>query len=188
MTAASQSHGLSPFAENFIAGQLFHARSMAAILAPVVNSYKRLGKSFEAPHYVTWANVSRGALIRVPSGTNDSSGNMHVELRCPDPTANPYLAFAVMLAGGLDGLRQQMPLVEPTDETLLQRDPRQLRQLTVLPYSLEEALDELSQNDVILNALGPYISDRYIDAKRQEIDSYNSAVTSWEIDRYLNRF
>ncbi len=181
-------YGLSQTAKYFLAGQLAHARAMCAILAPLVNSYKRLGTSFEAPVYVTWAHINRGALIRVPHVTTGKEAHTRLELRCPDPSINPYLASAVMLMAGLDGIRQQLPLPEPLEETLVRQDRSRVRQLEVLPSSLGEALDVLGQNDVVLSALGPCISDRYIAAKRQEFDEYNRQVTVWELERYLNRY
>jgi glutamine synthetase len=167
---------------------LAHARAMCAILAPLVNSYKRLGTSFEAPVYVTWAHINRGALIRVPHITVGKEAHTRLELRCPDPSINPYLASAVMLMAGLDGIRQQLPLPEPLEETLVRQDRSRVRQLEILPSSLGEALDVLGQNDVVLSALGPFISDRYIAAKRQEFDEYSRQVTAWELERYLNRY
>lgn len=181
-------YGLSDTAKYFLAGQLCHARAMCAVLSPLVNSYKRLGTSFEAPVYVTWAHINRGALIRVPHISPGKEAHTRLELRCPDPSANPYLASAVMLMAGLDGIRQQMPLPEAFEETLLRQDRSRLRQLEVLPTSLGEALDALGQNEVILSALGPYISDRYLAAKRQEFDEYNRQVTAWELDRYFSRY
>ncbi|MCY3917669.1 MAG: type I glutamate--ammonia ligase [Chloroflexi bacterium] len=181
-------YSLSDTAKYFLAGQLEHARAMCAVLAPLVNSYKRLGTSFEAPVNVTWAHVNRSALIRVPSTAPGKEFHTRLELRCPDPTANPYLAMTVMLLAGLDGILHKMPLAEPMEETLMQGMPERLRQIEVLPHSLEEALEALSNDDVILSALGPYVSDRYIAAKRQESDEYNRQVTEWEIRRYLNRF
>ena len=181
-------YGLSDIAKYFLAGQLEHARAMCAVLAPLVNSYKRLGTSFEAPINVTWAQVNRSALIRLPSTSLGKEYHTRLELRCPDPTANPYLAMAVMLQAGLDGIRHMMPLPDPLEETLMQRQPRRIRQVAVLPQSLDEAIDELSHDEVILSALGPYVSDRYIAAKRQEFSEYNRQVTEWEVNRYLSRF
>lgn len=181
-------YGLSDMAKYFLAGQLEHARAMCAVLAPLVNSYKRLGTSFEAPVNVTWAHVNRSALIRVPSTAPGKEFHTRLELRCPDPTANPYLAMAVMLQAGLDGILHKMPLADPMEETLLGSMPDRMRQIEVLPHSLGEALDALSDDDVILSALGPYVSDRYIAAKRQECDEYNRQVTEWEVRRYLSRF
>lgn len=181
-------YGLSDIAKYFLAGQLEHARAMCAVLAPLVNSYKRLGTSFEAPVNVTWAHVNRSALIRVPSTAPGKEFHTRLELRCPDPTANPYLAMTVMLQAGLDGILHKMPLADPMEETLLGSMPDRMRQIEVLPHSLDEALDALSDDDVILSALGPYVSDRYIAAKRQECDEYNRQVTEWEVRRYLSRF
>ncbi|MBL8120065.1 MAG: type I glutamate--ammonia ligase [Anaerolineae bacterium] len=181
-------YGLSQTAKYFLAGQLMHARAMCAILAPLVNSYKRLGMSFEAPMYVTWAHINRGALIRVPHIASGKEAHTRLELRCPDPSINPYLASAVMLMAGLDGIRQQLPLPDPLEETLVRQDRTRVRQLEILPSSLGEALDVLSQSDVILSALGPYISDRYLAAKRQEFEEYNRQVTAWELERYFNRY
>jgi glutamine synthetase len=181
-------YNLSEIAQQFLAGQLAHARAMVAVLAPLVNSYKRLGTSFEAPVYITWAHINRGALIRVPSTAPGKEFHTRLELRCPDPSANPYLAKAVMLTAGLDGIRQKMQLPDPLEETLLTRNRGRLRQVGVLPTSLEEALEALAADDVIMNALGPYISDRYIAAKQQEVDAYNKQITQWELDRYLGRY
>ncbi len=181
-------YGLSETASYFLAGQLEHARAMCAVLAPLVNSYKRLGTSFEAPVNVTWAHVNRSALIRVPSTAPGKEYHTRLELRCPDPTANPYLAMAVMLQAGLDGIRHKMPLPDPLEETLMQGAPGRMRQIETLPNSLDEALDALSDDDVILSALGPYVSDRYIAAKRQEYAEYSRQVTDWEVQRYLSRF
>lgn len=181
-------YGLSDMARYFLAGQLEHARAMCAVLAPLVNSYKRLGTSFEAPVNVTWAHVNRSALIRVPSTAPGKEFHTRLELRCPDPTANPYLAMAVMLQAGLDGILHKMQLADPMEETLLGSMPDRMRQIEVLPHSLGEALDALSDDDVILSALGPYVSDRYIAAKRQECAEYNRQVTEWEVRRYLSRF
>lgn len=181
-------YNLSEMAQQFLAGQLAHARAMASVLAPLVNSYKRLGTSFEAPVYITWAHINRGALIRVPSTAPGKEFHTRLELRCPDPSANPYLAKAVMLMAGLDGIRQKMELPAPLEEALLTRNRSRLRQVGVLPTSLEEALEALAEDDVIMSALGPYISDRYIAAKQQEVDAYNKQITQWELDRYLGRY
>src|SRR5690606_38818814 len=183
-------YGLSETARYFLAGQLAHARAMCAVLAPLVNSYKRLGVSFEAPVYVAWAHVNRAgsSLIRVPHIAPGRESHTRLEIRCPDPSATPYLASAGMLAAGLDGIRQRMPLPDALEETLLRKDRSRLRQIETLPSSLAEALDELEQDDVIMGALGPYISDRYIAAKRQELEDYNRQVTPWEIERYFSRY
>lgn len=184
----TQEYNLSDVAQYFLAGQLAHARGMSAVLAPLVNSYRRLGLSFEAPVYVTWAHVNRAALIRVPGTVAGKEAHTRLELRCPDPSSNPYLAMAVMLYAGLDGIQHKLPLPEPLEETLLAQKPGRMRQVEMLPTSLGEALDILGQDDVILSGLGPYISDRYLEAKRQEWASYKRQVSQWELDQYLNRF
>lgn len=181
-------YGLSENARYFLAGQLAHARAMTAIVAPLVNSYKRLGTSFEAPVYVSWAHVNRAALIRIPSISPGKEAHTRLELRCPDPSSNPYLAFAVMLQAGLDGIKQRMELPAPLEESLLMQRRHRLRQVESLPASLGESLEALRQDDVILSALGAYISDRYLEAKREEFDEYNRYVTQWELDRYLTRY
>lgn len=180
--SADDEYGLSEIAKQFLAGQLQHARAMCAVLAPLVNSYKRLGTSVEAPVQVTWAHINRGALIRVP-GTS-----ARLELRCPDPSANPYLATAVMLAAGLDGIRNAMVLPPPLEETVVSGAVKRRLVSEILPRSLGEALEELEQDDVLLNALGPYVSDRYLEAKKQEYRDYKRQVTRWELERYLGRY
>jgi glutamine synthetase len=183
-------YGLSETARYFLAGQLAHARAMCALLAPLVNSYKRLSKSFEAPTYVAWAHVNRAgaSMIRVPHIAPGKEAHTRLELRCPDPSANPYLATAVMLAAGLDGIRQKMPLPAAMEESLLRSDRGRMRTTQTLPASLDEAIDALAQDDVLLSALGAYVSDRYLAAKRQELDEYHRQVTRWEIERYLHRY
>lgn len=178
-------YGLSQAARSFLAGQLDHARAMCAVLAPLVNSYKRLGTSIEAPVQVTWAHINRGALIRVPGTSTGTDPSTRLELRCPDPSANPYLATAVMLAAGLDGMRRRLPLPEPLEETFAVKRPRVA---DILPRSLGEALDNLEQDDLLLHTLGPYVSDRYIEAKRSEYREYKRQVTRWELERYLGRY
>jgi glutamine synthetase len=183
-------YGLSETARFFLAGLLCHARAMCAVLAPLINSYKRLAVSFEAPKYVTWAHVNRAgaALIRIPHIAPGKEAHTRLELRCPDPSSNPYLAIAVMLAAGLDGIRQRMPLPDASEETLLRQDRSRMRQFETLPSSLEEALDALEQDDVILSALGAYIGDRYVALKRQELEDYHRQVTPWELKRYISRY
>lgn len=181
-------YGLSEVAQQFLAGQLAHARGMAAVIAPLVNSYKRLGTSFEAPVYVSWAHINRAALIRVPSIRPGMEAHTRLELRAPDPSAHPYLATAAMLKAGLDGIANGMTLPDPLEETLLMQKRSRMRQIEVLPPTLGDALDALDQNDVIMQALGPYIGDRYLTAKRQEFEDYNRFVSRWEVDRYINKY
>jgi len=178
-------YGLSEIARQFIAGQLAHARGMCAVLAPLVNSYKRLVSGFEAPVYVGWARVNRSALIRVPRATTPAA--VRAELRCPDPSCNPYLAAAVMLACGLDGVRNQMHVPDPTEENLFESEWAR-RGLPTLPGSLDEAIDALEQDPVVRDALGPHIYERFVNAKRQEWQEFRLQVTEWERKRYLPIF
>ena len=181
----SDSFGLSPLARSFIAGQLAHARGMCAILAPLVNSYKRLVPGYEAPVYISWARINRSALIRVPRVSHIESTRL--ELRCPDPSCNPYLAFASMLAAGLDGIAKNMTPTDALEENLYDLDDscRESSGIGTLPGSLAEALACLKEDKVIQDALGPHVYERFIGAKQSEWDDYRIEVTQWERDRYL---
>lgn len=180
-------YGLSALARHFIAGLLAHARGMCALLAPLVNSYKRLVPGFEAPVYISWGRTNRSALVRVPRITAGRYQATRIELRCPDPACNPYLAYTAMLAAGLDGIRRKLPLRDATEEDLFHVDPR-ARGLTTLPTSLGSALDALREDEVILEAIGPSIAERFLDARQQEWESYRAYVSQWEIERYLAIF
>jgi glutamine synthetase len=175
-------YGLSKLAKHFIAGQLAHAKGMAAVLAPLVNSYKRLVPGYEAPVYISWARVNRSALIRIPRAPAPAATRL--ELRCPDPSCNPYLAFAVMLKCGLDGVKRELPLPEASEEDLFESLEARNR-LQTLPGSLSEAIEELDKDEVVQEALGPHIYQRYRDAKIQEWDDYRLDVSQWELARYL---
>lgn len=189
----TDSYGLSKIGRQFIAGLLAHARGMTAILAPLVNSYKRLVagyegvKNYEAPVYLSWGHTNRSALVRIPRTSKERPQAARVELRCPDPSCNPYLAFAVMLAAGIDGVKRRLPLGEAAEEDLFRVDPR-ARGMETLPGSLAEALEALRQDEVIQAALGPHIYERFVDAKTQEWESYLGYVSQWELDRYLSIF
>jgi len=176
--------GLSDVALNYIAGLLDHAPAMSAVLAPLVNSYKRLVPGYEAPVYISWGQTNRSALVRVPRITKGRTQATRVELRCPDPSANPYLAFAVMLKAGLDGIKRGLTPPAAAEEDLYHIDPRS-RALTTLPGSLGEALEKLQTDEVVQQALGPHIYERFIEAKQQEWDEYRLYVSQWELDRYL---
>ncbi len=183
-------YGLSDLAKHFIAGQLAHARGMCAILAPLVNSYKRLVPGYEAPAYVSWARINRSALVRVPRTSPSRPSSTRIELRCPDPSCNPYLAFAVMLAAGLDGIRNKLTPPMPIEEDLFHFDEEMMAKRAIgrLPISLGEALDELERDDVILKAIGSHTAEWFIDAKRQEWSEYRIQVTPWEIQHYLETY
>ncbi|MGD1006714.1 MAG: type I glutamate--ammonia ligase [Ignavibacteriaceae bacterium] len=178
------SHGLSKIAKHFIAGQLAHARGMCAIIAPLVNSYKRLVIGYEAPVYLSWGRINHSALIRIPRAHSEES--TRIELRCPDPSCNPYLAFAVMLAAGLDGIKRELPLAEASEENVyLPSGTQKVSKLNVLPGSLAEALIEMEKDAVVRDALGTHIFERFVSAKRLEWDDYRLEVTPWELDKYL---
>jgi glutamine synthetase len=176
--------GLSQLAQQYVAGLLEHAPGMAAVLAPLVNSYKRLVPGYEAPVYLSWGQTNRSALVRVPRITRGRTQATRVELRCPDPSANPYLAFAVMLKSGLDGIKRGLTPPTALEEDLYHIDPRS-RSLTTLPGSLGEALEELKRDEVVQGALGAHIFERFVEAKQQEWDEYRLYVSQWELDRYL---
>ena len=178
---------LSRLAYNFIAGQMAHARAVAAVAAPTVNSYKRLTPGYEAPVYICWAHLNRSALIRVPGHGAKQNFAARIELRCPDPSANPYLAFTAMLAAGLDGIERDLTPPPPVNEDVYDFNERDLseRAIGVLPGTLAEALDALEQDEVICEALGPAVLEAFLRAKRAEWDAYRIQVTSWELERYL---
>jgi len=180
---------LSRLAYRFIAGQLAHARALTAIVAPTINSYKRLVPGYEAPVYICWAQTNRSALIRIPRYTPGRDKAVRCELRCPDPSANPYLALAAMLAAGLDGIDRDMKADDGLNDDIniyqLTREDRKARGITELPGSLSEALRELENNGVIKDALGEEVYDTFYRAKLAEIEEHRLTVSDWEVERYL---
>ena len=174
-----------------MAGILAHARGMSAILAPLVNSYKRLVPGYEAPTYITWGRTNRSALIRVPMiSPGKSIEGTRAEVRCPDPSSNTYLAFAAMIAAGLDGVERGLEISEPIEESLFEMDASRIAEKGIreLPGTLGEAIDELESDPVIGEALGDHVLTHYVAAKRAEWDEYRTQVTGWEIDRYLEAY
>jgi len=181
----------SDTARSFIAGQLFHIRSMNAILNPLVNSYKRLVAGYEAPVYIAWAQKNRSALIRVPACTTGRGGeSTRCELRCPDPSCNPYFAFAVMLAAGLDGIKKNLTPPKPVEENIyhLSEADRVAKKIASLPANLYEALYEFKKSELMRSVLGDHIFTRYYEAKMNEWDQYRAQVTPWELDKYLEKY
>ncbi|HXZ95374.1 MAG TPA: glutamine synthetase family protein [Dehalococcoidia bacterium] len=180
-------YGLSQIARSFLAGLLYHARGMCAILNPLVNSYKRLIKGFEAPVYISWARVNRSALIRVPRVNPQKLHTTRLEIRNPDPSCNPYLAYAVILSCGLHGIKEKLSLPPPVEENLFAFDQIELerRQILHLPETLGEALDELQKDTVIKETLGDLVFTKFLDAKRREWQDFCRHVTPWEKDSYL---
>src|SRR5437588_437391 len=184
---ASDEYQLSATARSFMAGLLAHARGMIAVLAPLVNSYKRLVPGYEAPVYISWARINRSALIRIPQASRGRPEATRLELRCPDPSCNPYLAFSAMLAAGLDGVKRGLELPKPVEENLYHFDDAALQKQGVktLPGSLEEALNELAADEVVQSALGAHVCEWFLEAKRAEWNDYRIRVTPWELERYL---
>jgi glutamine synthetase len=179
---------LSPVAYSFIAGQLMHARALSAIVAPTVNSYKRLVPGYEAPVYIGWAQTNRSALIRIPRYTEGRDKATRAELRFPDPSANPYLAFAAILSAALDGIDKGLLPPKPLNNINVYRlteEERRKMKIDSLPGSLSEALDELRRDKVIQDALGPVVYDAFMRAKTAEWNEYRIHVTDWEVERYL---
>ncbi len=179
---------LSEMAYHFLAGQLKHARGMSAVLAPTANSYKRLVPGYEAPVYIGWAQINRSALIRLPRYTTGRNKSVRLELRCPDPSANPYLAFAAMLAAGLEGIDKKIVCPDPLNNLNiwnLSEEERKEKNIESLPGSLAEAMNEFEADEVIKKALGSTICGVFSRAKWAEVEEYRTRVTDWEISRYL---
>jgi glutamine synthetase len=178
---------LSKTALHYIGGLLRHARGMCAVTNPLVNSYKRLVPGFEAPVNVAWSMRNRSPMIRVPERRGVGT---RVELRTPDPSANPYLALTVMLAAGLDGLATDADWREPINTNIWEMSHRERRRLRVddLPHDLNEACDELEKNETLTEALGEHITQHFLAAKREEWREYNAQVSRWELERYLGRY
>ncbi len=184
-------YGLSGIARSYMAGILAHAKGMAAVLAPTVNSYKRLVPGYEAPTYITWGRTNRSALIRVPMiSPGKSIEGTRAEVRCPDPSSNTYLAFAVMIAAGLDGVERGLVLGEPVEESLFEMDASRVaeRGIAELPATLGEAIEELKADAVVCEALGDHVLEHYVEAKTEEWNEYRTQVTQWELDRYLEAY
>ena len=157
---------------------------MCAVINPLVNSYKRLVPGYEAPCYLAWSASNRSALIRIPASRGQST---RVELRCPDPACNPYLALAVCLAAGLDGIKNNLqPPAEVTENIFKMDAPtRERNGIASLPGSLEEAIAELNHDELVKATLGEHVLTQYILGKQAEWDEYRTRVSSWELERYF---
>lgn len=177
-------HGLSREAYSFIAGILEHIKGMCALTNPLVNSYKRLVPGYEAPCYITWSACNRSSLIRIPAARGQVT---RVELRSPDPAANPYLCLAVCLAAGLDGIERELtPPTEMTEDLYaMSRAQRDYLGINTLPASLGEALDELKKDSFILDVLGSHVAKAYVEGKEKEWEEYRTQVSQWEREKYM---
>ncbi len=178
---------LSETAYHYIAGIVKNARGFAAVTNPLVNSYKRLVPGYEAPVYVAWSASNRSALIRIPASRGLGT---RTEVRCPDPTCNPYLALAMMLNSGLDGVKNKLEAPASVDVDIFKMTPdeKEAAGIDSLPASLEEAVLALKENPIAEGALGPHILEKYIEGKMKEWDDYRTAVTDWELRTYMKNF
>lgn len=183
----SDKHNMSEIAYSFMAGLLAHAPGITAITNPLVNSYKRLIPGHEAPTYISWATQNRSALIRIPAVDGDS---LRVEYRSPDPTCNPYLAFAVILAAGLDGVKKKLAAPAPVEMNVYKMTDEQRKEANIqcLPRDLGEAIDALQADSVLTAVLGELATKQYIEAKRNEWEEYRTCVHQWELERYLDKY
>jgi glutamine synthetase len=179
---------LSTLAYQYIAGQLLHARAVAAVVAPTVNSYKRLVPGYEAPVYIGWAQVNRSALIRIPQPMADKQDTVRLELRFPDPSSNPYLAFNAMLAAGLDGIDRELICPEPLNQLNvydLSEEARKKLGIEMLPGSLFEAILAFEADQVLQDALGENLTGAFLKSRYAEWEDFRTHVTDWELNRYL---
>jgi len=178
---------LSDTAKQFIAGLLVHAREIAALFAPLVNSYKRLVPGYEAPVYMAWSRRNRSALVRVPMYEPGEERATRAELRCPDPSCNPYLAFAAMLHAGLEGVERGYELPPPMERNLYDMSDAEREENIIgsLPKSLGAAIEEMENSSLVRKALGDHVFENYIALKKAEWDDYRVQVTPWEFERYL---
>jgi glutamine synthetase len=174
-------HKISQLAKFFIGGIFKHVKAIAAITNPTINSYKRLGE-FEAPKYIYWGSKNRDALIRVPEVLSQASAR--IEFRAADPSANPYLAFAVLLKAGLDGIRNEIEPGEAIEEDIYENEG--YKRLESLPSTLEEALEEFKKDEIIKSILGPSF-EKFFDLKKSECEEFNKRkITDWEIEKYFD--
>jgi glutamine synthetase len=178
---------LSEIAMNYIGGILKHAKGITAITNPLVNSFKRLVPGYEAPTEISWSMKNRSPLVRVPAKRGDGT---RIELRSPDPSANPYLALTVMLAAGLDGIAKKMVPPEPVNKNLYTMSKREKMRLKIgsLPGSLVEALYVMEKDPLVKESLGSHIYKYFLDAKRKEWELYIQQVHNWEVERYLSMY
>lgn len=181
----SKPDGISDIMRYFIAGLLKHVKSFAAVSNPLVNSYKRLVPGYEAPVYIAWSKLNRSALIRIPASRGPGT---RLELRSPDPSCNPYLAFAVMLEAGLDGIANKMEPPAEVNENIykLEMHTMEERDIHALPGDLDEALRNMEESSLVKSALGDHIYKHYIETKYKEYQEYRATVSRWELDNYLH--
>ncbi len=180
-------NGLSEIAYNYIAGIMKHIKAMTAITNPIVNSYKRLVPGYEAPVYIAWSSKNRSPLIRIPASRGEGT---RIEMRNPDPACNPYLALAVMLSAGLDGIKKGLKPPMSVEANIFKMDEQTRKQYGIesLSGSLLQAINELQKDEFVKETLGSHVSDRYIEAKLLEWNEYSTKVHQWEIEQYLTKY
>lgn len=180
-------HSLSKIAQQFIAGVLRYTFSLSALFNPIINSYKRLVVGFEAPIYICWGSKNRSALIRIPQINAEDACSARAEIRSPDATCNPYLAFAALLKAGLEGIKKQLSLPPEVQHNLFEctSDEIATRGIQSLPSSLKEAIDEFSASVLAKELLGEKLHASYCKSKREEVADFQAAVTDWELERYF---
>lgn len=179
--------GLSALAYQFIAGVIRHIKGICPLTNPLVNSYKRLVTGYEAPRFIAWTTGNRSALVRVPSARGVGT---RVELRNPDLAANPYLQLAVLLEAGLEGIREQLVPPAPVTANIYEMSPceREEQKIDSLPANLMEAVQEMKRDPLVCSVLGSHVYQKYLDAKELEWNRFNSTVTQWELEEYLEKF
>jgi len=178
---------LSKMGKAYTAGILTHAKEISSIMSQWVNSYKRLVPGYEAPVYISWARRNRSALVRVPMYKPGKEKATRIELRCPDPACNPYLAFAVMLAAGLKGVEKGYPLPAPVEEDIFEMSEKERKNhgIDSLPGSLAEAIALTEKSELVKEALGDHIFNKFIENKKIEWDQYRVHVSQFELEKYL---
>ena len=178
---------LSQTAMYFMGGIMQHIKAITAVTNPTINSYKRLVSGYEAPVNIAWSTGNRSPLIRIPVKREEST---RIELRSPDPSCNPYFAFALCLQAGLKGIEEKIMPPGPVNKNIFEMNQEERKEAGIenLPGSLERAVEELKKDDFVRKALGEHTAERFLDAKEQEVKLYNEAVHQWELDHYLTRF
>ena len=181
---------LSATAKSFIAGQLKYITEMSGVVAPLVNSYKRLVPGYEAPVYVCWAKINRSALIRIPRFSEGKKNSCRAEIRCPDPSSNPYLALAVLLKAGLKGIKENLVPADPVEEDVYHFDNKKLNDLYIktLPASLGEAINEMKKGSIVKETFGESLFNKFIESRQAEWDEYRLQVNDWEIKKYIEKY
>ena len=182
-------YNLSKLAYNFIAGQIKHIKAVSAVTCPSVNSFKRLVSGYEAPIYISWGRTNRSTLIRLPDWSKKSKSSARFELRCPDVSANPYLAFSAVLMSGMDGINNNLKPPKPVEENLYKIDPDILEKnhIDILPGSLYEAIEEFKKSRLMEETFGKRLFDKYIETKINEWNRFKVQVTKWELNQYFDQ-